>query len=143
MSTDDGMRAAIEALPVGTVVRLGHTFPETGNFQGSQYLRTRHGLRYIGPGRDDSDAITLHQQVQMCDDFRVDARPTSVLPDPTADTVQVEATFNKRTPDHWTFDVVDSLGVVCSVPAAGLDDDDAQRTASRIAALAAEGGEAR
>ena len=87
MRPEDEMRAAIEALPVGTVVRLGHTFPETGNFQGSQYLRTRHGLRYIGPGRDESDAITLHQQVERCDDFRVDARPTTVLPDPTADTV--------------------------------------------------------
>lgn len=120
MSTDDEMRAAIEALPVGTVVRLGHTFPETGDFQGSQYLRTRHGLRYIGPGRDDTDAITLHQQVQMCDDFRVDARPTSVLPDPTADTV-----------------LLDQVRQI----AAEWDDRGAMWCMTRIAALLAGGGE--
>ena len=106
MRPEDEMRAAIKALPVGTVVRLGHTFPETGNFQGSQYLRTRHGLRYIGPGRDESDAITLHQQVEKCDDFRVDARPTTVLPDPTADTVllnkvrEIVAGVDLDDPDH-------------------------------------------
>ena len=79
MMEGPALRAAIEALPVGTVVRLGHTFPETGNFQGSQYLRTRSGLRYIGPGRDDHDATTLYQQIHMCDDFRVDALPIGTL----------------------------------------------------------------
>jgi hypothetical protein len=66
-----------------------------------------------------------------------DRWPAEVVEAAAESKAQVEATFNKRTPDRWTFDVVDDLGVVCSVPAAGRDDTDAQQTAARIAAALA------
>ena len=46
---------------------------------------------------------------------------------------QVERTFWKRRPDGWTVDVVDPLGVVCSVASVGSDDPEAVQSAQVIA----------
>ena len=61
--------------------------------------------------------------------------PAPAVPVEPAATAHVEATYYKRSPDRWAFDVMDDLGVVCSVPAASGDDDDARQLAGRIAAL--------
>lgn len=48
--------------------------------------------------------------------------------------MKTESTFWKRRPDGWTIDVLDSHGIVCSVPAVSQDDEDALATAERIVA---------
>lgn len=47
------LRAAVEALPPFTVFRIDH---------GSHYMRTHKGIRYVGPARDDWEAVTLRQE---------------------------------------------------------------------------------
>jgi len=62
----DDLLAAVKLLPVNTLVKIGWV-PKPGRVQGSLYLRTRDGLRYVGPERDNWESTTLHQECQAKD----------------------------------------------------------------------------
>lgn len=78
-AADKDLRDRIMALPLGTVISLGHVFEASdrlpAHVQGSAYKRVTGGLQYVGPPRDSHPESTLHQNVRGSDGFTVLARP--------------------------------------------------------------------
>jgi hypothetical protein len=69
------LRERVDELPVNTLIKIGWRTP-SGNVQGTLHLRTKDGLRYCGPARDNWEYQSLIQETGPNDsDFEIVAIP--------------------------------------------------------------------